>query len=91
MAAECRNYWKNAFASEGNLTLNVIDPEPFSEEEHLATQFGIRAVPVSQGGDSIYFGLVASQVWMRAITIHWPPLLLKHYLSFAPIRTVSGV
>ena len=51
-----------AFASEGNLTLNVIDPEPFSEEEDLATQFGIRAVPVSQGGESIYFGLVASQV-----------------------------
>lgn len=50
------------FASEGNLTLNVIDPEPFSEEEDLATQFGIRAVPVSQGGESIYFGLVASQV-----------------------------
>ena len=49
------------FASEGNLTLNVIDPEPFSEEEDLATQFGIRAVPVSQGGESIYFGLVASQ------------------------------
>tara|TARA_B100001057_G_scaffold443042_1_gene478853 strand:+ start:2115 stop:4145 length:2031 start_codon:yes stop_codon:yes gene_type:complete len=50
------------FASGGNLTLNVIDPEPFSEEEDLATQFGIRAVPVSQGGESIYFGLVASQV-----------------------------
>ena len=50
------------FASEGNLTLNVIDPEPFSEEEDLATQFGIRPVPVSQGGESIYFGLVASQV-----------------------------
>ncbi|MGA0288165.1 MAG: GldG family protein [Pseudohongiellaceae bacterium] len=50
------------FASEGKLTLNVIDPEPFSEEEDLATQFGIRAVPVSQGGESIYFGLVASQV-----------------------------
>ena len=50
------------FASKGNLTLNVIDPEPFSEEEDLATQLGIRAVPVSQGGESIYFGLVASQV-----------------------------
>ena len=54
------------FASEGNLTLNVIDPEPFSEEEDLATQFGIRAVPVSQGGESIYFGLVASQVVDKA-------------------------
>ena len=50
------------FASGGNLTLRIIDPEPFSEEEDLANQFGIRAVPVSQGGASIYFGLVASQI-----------------------------
>lgn len=47
-------------ASEGNLTLNVIDPEPFSEDEDLATQYGIQAVPVTQGGLEIYFGLVAS-------------------------------
>lgn len=47
-------------ASEGNLTLNVIDPEPFSEDEDLATQYGIQAVPVTQGGLEIYFGLVAA-------------------------------
>ena len=47
-------------ASDGNLSLSVIDPEPFSEDEDLATQFGIQAVPVSQGGQSIYFGLVVS-------------------------------
>jgi ABC-type uncharacterized transport system involved in gliding motility auxiliary subunit len=48
-------------ASDGNLRLSVIDPEPFSEDEDLATQYGIQAVPVSQGGQSIYFGLVAVQ------------------------------
>lgn len=48
-------------ASEGNLTLSVIDPEPFSEDEDLATQYGIQAVPVSQGGIEIYFGLVVTQ------------------------------
>jgi ABC-type uncharacterized transport system involved in gliding motility auxiliary subunit len=48
-------------ASDGNLSLSVIDPEPFSENEDLATQFGIQAVPVSQGGQSIYFGLVVSE------------------------------
>ena len=47
-------------ASDGNLSLSVIVPEPFSEDEDLATQFGIQAVPVSQGGQSIYFGLVVS-------------------------------
>lgn len=48
-------------ASNGRLSLNVIDPEPFSEDEDLATQFGVRAVPVTQGGQAIYFGLVAVQ------------------------------
>ena len=48
-------------ASEGNLILRVIDPEPFSEEEDLATQYGVRAVPVTQGGEGVYFGLVAAK------------------------------
>ena len=48
-------------ASEGNLSLRVIDPEPFSEEEDLATQYGVRAIPVTQGGEGVYFGLVAAK------------------------------
>lgn len=48
-------------ASDGNLRLSVIDPEPFSEDEDLATQYGIQAVPVSQGARAIYFGLVVVQ------------------------------
>ena len=48
-------------ASEGNLSLRLIDPEPFSEEEDLATQYGVRAVPVTQGGEEVYFGLVAAK------------------------------
>jgi ABC-type uncharacterized transport system involved in gliding motility auxiliary subunit len=47
--------------SNGSLTFRVIDPEPFSEEEDLAKQFGIQPVPLSQGGEGIYFGLVAVQ------------------------------
>ena len=47
-------------ASNSNLRLSVIDPEPFSEDEDLATQFGIQPVPVTQGGEEIYFGLVVT-------------------------------
>ena len=48
-------------ASNNRLSLSVIDPQPFSEEEDLATQFGIQAVPISQGAPGIYFGLVVAQ------------------------------
>jgi ABC-type uncharacterized transport system involved in gliding motility auxiliary subunit len=48
-------------ASDNRISLSVIDPQPFSEEEDLATQFGIQAVPISQGTPGIYFGLVVAQ------------------------------
>jgi len=48
-------------ASNGRLSLTMIDPEPFSEDEDLANSFGIQPVPVTQGGEAIYFGLVAAQ------------------------------
>lgn len=50
-----------SIASNGRLTVNVIDPEPFSEDEDLARQYGIQAVPVTQGGEGVYFGLVVAR------------------------------
>ncbi len=44
--------------SDGQLTVRVIDPEPFSEAEDQAAAYGLQAVPVGNG-DSLYFGLVA--------------------------------
>lgn len=46
-------------ASAGNLSLRVIDPVPFSEEEDEAVEYGVQRVPLSQGGDQVFFGLVA--------------------------------
>lgn len=48
-------------AGNGNITLKVVDPEPFSEAEDKAAESGLQAVPVSSG-DDIYFGLVAKSV-----------------------------
>ncbi|MCP5015217.1 MAG: ABC transporter [Ketobacter sp.] len=46
-------------ASNGKITLTVIDPEPFSEDEDRAAAFGLQAAPIGNSGDSVYFGLVA--------------------------------
>ncbi len=43
--------------SDGNIVLETIDPEPFSEEEDEAVAEGISAVPTSP---PFYFGLVGS-------------------------------
>lgn len=44
----------------GRIDLQIIDPEPFSQEEDLAQRHGLRSVPVDEGGDPLYFGLVAT-------------------------------
>lgn len=44
----------------GSVNLEIIDPEPFSEEEDLAQRHGLRPIPLNDGGDSLYFGLVGS-------------------------------
>ncbi|MFC3678929.1 Gldg family protein [Bacterioplanoides pacificum] len=48
--------------SNDMLSLQVIDPEPFSEQEDLATELGLQAVPVSGFGDELYFGLAVKQL-----------------------------
>ncbi|MDF3931952.1 GldG family protein [Pseudomonas citronellolis] len=47
-------------AADGKIRLHIIDPQPFSEEEDRAAEFGLQAVPLSQGGDTLYFGLAGS-------------------------------
>ena len=42
------------------IELQIIDPEPFSDEEDLAAQFDLQSVPVNNAGDALYFGLVGT-------------------------------
>jgi len=46
--------------SDGKLTLKVIDPQPYSEEEDRANELGIAAVAVNQSGEKGYLGLAAT-------------------------------
>jgi ABC-type uncharacterized transport system involved in gliding motility auxiliary subunit len=49
-----------AARSHGKVTLEVVDPEPFSEAEDQAASLGLQAVPINTTGDSLYFGLVGT-------------------------------
>ena len=46
-------------ASDGNLKLEVIDPEPYSEAEELAVGYGIQGSPTPTG-DMLYMGLLGT-------------------------------
>lgn len=44
-------------AADGKIVLHLIDPEPFSEAEDKAADFGLTAAQAGVAGDSIYLGL----------------------------------
>ncbi len=46
--------------SNGNIRLNVIEPEPFSEEEDRAVAEGMQGAPINAAGDQAFFGLVGT-------------------------------
>ena len=46
--------------SGGGIILQVIDPEPFSEEEDRAVAYGLQGVPLEGGTKQFYFGMVGT-------------------------------
>lgn len=46
--------------SRGRITLEVIDPQPYTDEEDQAVGFGLRGQVVNRGGEMLYFGLVGT-------------------------------
>lgn len=44
--------------SDSKLVVSLIDPKIFSPEEDEASQFGLQALPVGDGGENVFFGLV---------------------------------
>jgi len=49
-----------AARSNGKLRLTVTDPQPFTEDEDRATDFGLAAVPVGANREPLYFGLAGT-------------------------------
>ena len=47
-------------AANGKINLSVVDPEPFSEAEDQAAEFGLQGITVSTAGEELYFGLAAT-------------------------------
>lgn len=46
----------------GKLEIQRVDPAPFSEAEDDAARYGLEAVPVGNAGDSLYLGVVGTNL-----------------------------
>jgi ABC-type uncharacterized transport system involved in gliding motility auxiliary subunit len=60
-AARVREFLEEISArAGGKIHLHVLDPQPFSDDEDRASEFGLQPLPVGNGGDSLYFGLAGT-------------------------------
>jgi ABC-type uncharacterized transport system involved in gliding motility auxiliary subunit len=75
--------------ADGKITLRVIDPEPFSEEEDRAAELGLQAVPLDQGGDKVYFGLAGINAAGQTQSIPFFPLDQEEFLEYEISRLVQ--
>jgi ABC-type uncharacterized transport system involved in gliding motility auxiliary subunit len=60
-AARVREFLEEIAArAGGKIRLHVVDPQPFSDDEDRAAEFGLQALPAGNGGESLYFGLAGT-------------------------------
>lgn len=75
----------------GKLRLHIIDPEPFSENEDKAAEFGLQGIPLQQGGDSIYFGLAGTNALDDTQVIPFFALDQEEHLEYELSRLVQSL
>ncbi|MCK7594929.1 GldG family protein [Pseudomarimonas salicorniae] len=80
-----------AAESRGTIKLEVIDPQPFSEEEDRATAFGLQAVPLGQGAGSLFFGLAGSNSTDGQMAIPFFQPDKEAFLEYDIAKLISGL
>ena len=80
-----------AHEADGRIRLHVVDPEPFSEAEDQAAEFGLQAVPLDAGGDTVYLGLAATNAYgdKQAIAFFQPER--EEFLEYELSKLVSAL
>jgi ABC-type uncharacterized transport system involved in gliding motility auxiliary subunit len=73
------------------ISLEIIDPESFSESEDLAAEFGLQSVPVSAAGDELYFGLAGSNALDDIATIPFFQPDKEEFLEYEISKLIQGL
>jgi ABC-type uncharacterized transport system involved in gliding motility auxiliary subunit len=79
-----------AARSKGRLVIEVIDPEPYSEEEDLAVAQGLTAVPLPTGGN-FFFGIVGSNSTDGELPIPFLQAEREAFLEYNVAKLVSAL
>jgi ABC-type uncharacterized transport system involved in gliding motility auxiliary subunit len=77
-------------AADGKLTVEVIDPEPFSPEEDRAVGYGLRGIPLDEES-TFYFGLVATGSTDQEEMIPYLTIDREEFLEYDVSRLIYQV
>ncbi len=77
--------------SHGKITLQYINPEPFSPAEDRAVGYGLQAVPLDQNGEVVYFGLVGTNTTDDTDTIPFLALQREKFLEYDLTRMIVNL
>lgn len=75
--------------ANGKIHLHIIDPQPFSEDEDKAAEYGLQGIPLQQGGDSVYFGLAGTNSLDDTQVIPFFALDQEEHLEYELSRLVQ--
>src|SRR5690606_30357011 len=76
--------------SHGKIVLQVIDPEPFSEQEDLAMALGLKGARTTEG-EVIYFGLVGTNLVDGLEAIPYFTDERQQYLEYDTTRLIQNL
>ena len=79
-----------AARSKGRLIVEIIDPEPYSEQEDLAVAQGLTAVPLPTGGN-FFFGIVGSNSTDGELPIPFLQAEREAFLEYNLAKLVSAL
>ncbi len=77
--------------ADGNIRLHIIDPQPFSEAEDRAAEFGLQAIPLSETGEQLYFGLAGTNSLAQREVIPFFALEQEGLLEYELSRLVNSL
>jgi len=77
--------------ANGNISLEIIDPKPFTDQEDLANVYGVQGLQINEEGERFYFGAVVSNSVDDTTVIPFFDLGRERFLEYDLTKTIYNL
>ena len=77
--------------ANGNISLEIIDPKPFTDQEDLANVYGVQGLQINDEGERFYFGAVISNSVDDTTVIPFFDLGRERFLEYDLTKTIYNL